>query len=528
MIRPRHLASFLAAAALAAAGLAQGAQNAESPAATLAASISAPPAFTPTTTRGPAPAPAPERAALDWPQRIQSRLEEIGARKRELRPGHEPQLAAQLASVLARDPQPGAIAIHVRELETGRVLFDQRGDHHLNPASNQKILTAHAATELLGADYRFETRVALQGDTLYLVGEGDPTLQLADLHALASRVTDRESLSEVRRLVIDESAFSERRFAPGVAGHQGESAYLAPTGALSLNFNTVEIHVAPGPTPGAPVSVDCFPPSAQVELRNHARTASRGAIRLDSHAEGDITVVEVHGGLRANARPQSFRRRIHAPGRFTGHAFVSVLEAQGIDATNWSFEFGRAPQSARVLARHRSAPLVEVLAAAMKYSNNFATEQVLRTLAWRASDSPGDWETGLALLERFGAALAHEADALEFFNGSGLSRRGRATPSALVDLVSLADDDGSASAELLSSYAGFGREGTLTHRLAWARGRVRAKTGTLAGVTALTGIAASKDGSRTLGFSILVNGRYAKESRATQDRAVAAMLAWLD
>src|SRR5690606_33753149 len=114
-------------------------------------------------------------------------------------------------------------------------------------------------------------------------------------------------------------------------------------------------------------------------------------------------------------------------------------------------ERGIVPDDATEIAVHRSAPLADVLGSALKFSNNFTTEQVLRTLGWRMSGQPGDWDNGGRAIERFWAALGQAPDDLEFENASGLSRSGRVTTRALVDLLSLTVDADRDAALLWSS-----------------------------------------------------------------------------
>src|SRR5690606_32305626 len=154
-----------------------------------------------------------------WAARIEARLEHLDGQPGshdEVRssPAVAKSLVAQLDRLMRIASRSADVAVTVRDLDTGAVVFDHHGDAALNPASNQKILTAVAAVELLGADYRFDTRVAVRGDTLYLVGEGDPSLQLEELEALAAEVAARHDGHGVRRIVIDDSAFSARRFGP--------------------------------------------------------------------------------------------------------------------------------------------------------------------------------------------------------------------------------------------------------------------------------------------------------------------------
>jgi serine-type D-Ala-D-Ala carboxypeptidase/endopeptidase (penicillin-binding protein 4) len=467
--------------------------------------------------------------ALDgWPAQIEARLQRLRDRVEphaEAEPrGMARALVSQLDRLMRVAGRSADVAVTVRDLDTGAIVFDHHGDEALNPASNQKILTAVAAVELLGGDYRFETRVARRGDALVLVGEGDPSLQVADLEALAARVAAQVDDGTIRRLVIDDSAFSERRFGPGYATDGPGHSYMAPSGALSLQFNTVEIDVR-GTDAGRPVAVSVSPACEHIDVHSTARTASGGSLTVETSAAGDRTRVEVRGRLSSSTGRVRVRRRVTDPGTFAGTAFADALARAWGSAEPPPLERGLVPADAELVATHRSAPLVDVLASALKFSNNFTTEQVLRTLGWRMSGEPGDWDNGARALERFWAALGQDPAGLAFENASGLSRNGRVTTRALVDLLSLTVDADREAALLWASMPVAGREGTLRKRLTTTGGRVRAKTGTLRGASALSGVIVDRKGDPRLGFSILLNGRIdARSSRRIQDRMVLALV----
>jgi serine-type D-Ala-D-Ala carboxypeptidase/endopeptidase (penicillin-binding protein 4) len=463
-----------------------------------------------------------------WPALVEARLRQLRER---IEPdadardhGAAKSLVAQLDRLMRIAGRSADVAVTVRDLNTGAVVFDHHGDEALNPASNQKILTAVAAVELLGADYRFETRVAVHEDTLVLVGEGDPSLQLDDLHTLAAEVAAVVDRSAIRRIVVDDSAFSERRFGPGYDDDGPGHSYMAPSGALSLQFNTVEIDIR-ATSSGRPVAVAVTPACDHLDVHATARTARGGSLRVKTTAEGAHTRVDVGGRLAPGAAAVRVRRRVTDPARFTGTAFASALAEAWGTAEPLPVERGLAPAAAQLVATHRSAPLTDVLSSALKFSNNFTTEQVLRTLGWRMSGEPGDWNNGARALEHFWAALGQDPGDLAFENASGLSRIGRVTTRALVDLLSMTVDADRDAALLWSSMPVAGREGTLRKRLTTTHGRVRAKTGTLRGASALSGVIADRKGAPRLGFSILLNGRIdARSSRRIQDRMVLALL----
>lgn len=496
------------------------------------------PALTPASLPAPLPAPpspttpatlsgvdAPDPPAADaWVQRIEARLlaveQQAHARAADRLPAApDPALVQRLESLAASLPRAAAVGIAVHELSTGTPVFEWEEHRALNPASNHKLLTAAAALELLGSDYRFETRVLRAGDTLVLVGEGDPTLQVADLRQLAEQVAEHVDLTQIRRLLVDDTAFSGRRLGPGYTTGGPGVSYMAPSGALSLQWNTVEIWVR-GAAAGQPVGISVSPPCGHVTVRSSA-TGGRGSLTVQTRAEGEHTVVHVQGRLLPGGRVHE-RRRVGDPGRFTGSTFATLLREHGADAL--SVELGPTPEAARPLVTHRSAPLPQVLQTTLSYSNNFASEQLLRTLGWRMTGEPGDWTNGRLALRRYWAAAGLPLRELWFENASGLSSRGRVTASALADLLAFATREGSDAASLAEVLPNAGREGTMRGRLARASGRVRAKTGTLDGASALTGVAQTRGGER-LGFSILVGGSVsAHRSRRFQDQVVMALV----
>ena len=392
------------------------------------------------------------------------------------------------------------IGVHVRDLQSGASLLDAEGDRALNPASNHKLLTAIAALELLGPEYRFETRVLLAGEDLVLVGEGDPSLQSEHLAQLAAAVREHIDPQSIRRIVIDDSHFSTDRVAPGYdAGGPGYS-YMAPSGALSVQWNTVEITAVPD---HGTAQIFVNPPSAHVRVDNQAKLGRRTDLAIETAADGDDTVVTVRGTLARRAGVETIRRSVSDPGRFAAAVFAADL---GPELAALPIVRGRASDGAVLLAEHRSAPLLEVLHSALKFSNNFTTEQVLRTLGRRMTGLPGNWDNGTMALRAFWKATGGTPDSVVFENASGYSRRGRISARALVDLIAWSQRPGSRSAGLVSALAVSGIDGTLRDRLQDATGRVFAKTGTLAGASALSGIVIDASGAPSIAFSVLVNG----------------------
>lgn len=136
-----------------------------------------------------------------------------------------------LAQGLATD-QVGFVVL---DAESGQVLAEHQGDRGVVPASVAKLPTAIAALAVLGAGHRFETELAIQGSTLFLVGGGDPLLTPEDLKPAFRRLKERSQ--KIDRFVYDASSLPE---ATEIDPLQPEnSSYNPGIGALALDFNRV-------------------------------------------------------------------------------------------------------------------------------------------------------------------------------------------------------------------------------------------------------------------------------------------------
>jgi D-alanyl-D-alanine carboxypeptidase/D-alanyl-D-alanine-endopeptidase (penicillin-binding protein 4) len=233
--------------------------------------------------------------------------------------------------------------ICVLSLETGEVLYARDPDALLNPASNVKLFTAAAALLRLGPEFRFETEVwtapgaeAGAVRSLTIRGKGDPSLTTERLWGLAGEIQHRGVRVVQGDLRIDESYFDGEREAPGYDQERGDRAYLAPAGAVSLNANTLAIHVGPGPRAGARGRVEVEPASDFVEVLNRTATVkATGRRRIVSHTQqaGPQEQVVVEGRIPLGGREAVAYRKVDEPALYFGHTLKRLLELRGVKVT---------------------------------------------------------------------------------------------------------------------------------------------------------------------------------------------------
>jgi D-alanyl-D-alanine carboxypeptidase/D-alanyl-D-alanine-endopeptidase (penicillin-binding protein 4) len=410
------------------------------------------------------------------------------------------------------------VAVHVREVGSAGEIVALDADRPLRPASNQKLVTSAAALVLFGVDGRFETVFesaapvvagVLQGDLVVHAG-GDPLYDKARAgdvtHAFAP-VAEQLKAAGITRvagaLVLDEGTFAPP--APGPAwpaANQHWTEFCALAGGFTANAGCLTAVVESGAT-GRAAGVELFPKGHGLESKLDVRTgAARSALDVRVGVAGGIARVE--GSIPKDVPRWEGRFSVPDPVELFGRAARTALAAHGVKIDGAVVRERRGPSTeSRALAK-LVTPIVDVLGPINTYSNNACADQLFLTM--------GRWQFGRGTREggRAATALALERLGLgtqEFVqvDGSGLSRDNRISArqiTALVDAV-LTGEPRAAQA-FRESLAVGGESGTLDKRLASLEGRVHAKTGFIAGVSALSGYLETADG-RTLAFSILVD-----------------------
>src|SRR5512138_1897824 len=282
------------------------------------------------------------------------------------------QLQQAIDEIVARTPLHAARAsMLVSSLDSGQVLYARDADALLNPASNVKLFTSAAVLARLGPEFRFDTEVLADGapsggavKALYVRGKGDPSFVTERMWALAAEIEHRGVKAVKGDIVVDDGYFDGAREGPGYDQEKGDRSYLAPVGALSLNFNVVAIHVAPGGRAGEKGRVEVEPASEYLTVENRTRTVKAGSRRRVAPSSVALPNgrqrVTVSGRLPVGSRDLVFYRRIDDPPAYFGWTLKRLLELRGVKVSG-QVRRGSVPPTARVLAVAESESLGEVV-----------------------------------------------------------------------------------------------------------------------------------------------------------------------
>lgn len=467
-------------------------------------------------------------------------------------------LAAEADKVIASAPslaraQLGAIVV---EVGTGRVVWSHHAEAALNLASVTKILTTATALRTLGPGFRWRTTVygekfdpdtgEVEGD-LIVRGRGDPTFVQADLDDLVRQLRWR-GVERVRGdLVFDGAYFDGVEEPPRFDDQPKERAgFRAPIGAASLERNAVTVVVTADRANLGLADVALDPPGGDyvrvVEAGVVTVASGRTRIAVATDVKRDHLELRVTGQIAADDGVSFVRRRVDDPVKLFGESLRLALDGAGIRVRGKGVKRlpvpapgAPPPDDLAILAEHESRPLAEVIRDMVKNSDNYIAETVLKTAGAEArlaagTPGPATWNDGLALVHRTLTDAGVAEGGFRVENGSGLFDSTAVPVSAVAKVLVAAWHDFRVGPELAGALAISGVDGTLRRRLGdpELRGRVRAKTGTLAAVTALAGYAAT-DSAHPLAFAVVVNALppgTRGEARRVQDTIAALAVAY--
>ena len=376
-----------------------------------------------------------------------------------------PELQSGLSRYLRRSGGSGGA--FVSDPTSGAVLFSRGASRAFQIASNMKLFTTAAVLGRIGPSEELETRLiapggfvggVVQGD-LVLRGGGDPTLTRAGLAQLVSEARANGLTTITGRLLYDESVFDRRRSVrrKGISG--GPFEELGRLSGLSFEGG---------------------------RSSDPARAAALTTIGLLRKSGVDVPKKTARGNAPVPPEP--------VPGEPV------------------------PPPSPQLVAELNSPTLGAIARTTNTYSVNFYAEMLLKALGAEVAGE-GTTAAGAAIARAF---AGEAGGSLRTQNGSGLSRADRASPRSIgLLLASMLREEEPVKIAFLNSLAVAGATGTLARRMRGtpAQGRCIGKTGTLDGVSAVSGYCEVADG-RFVVFSILMNRVAINRAHIAQDRMV--------
>lgn len=438
---------------------------------------------------------------------------------KELKPSGKQQLLSLQNGIerIIQEADPDInIGIEIISLKNGQKLYQKNPHHLFVPASCLKMITAAAALHQLGVDFHFQTKLFTDGQirnkilkgNLYLQGSGDPEFAVRDLEELVFQLKLQDITKIEGNLCVDNTLFDPINQGPGWMWDDIGYSWTAPMDALILNHSCLDVWIKPAEKIGERPFVYQYPKSDFVIVENHAETSNEGNdLTLQRRRTGKENIIDVIGKISSSEGTKHYAVPVEEPHLYTAYVFRKILGRAGLSIEG-KIETKATPQNSILLASHASRPLCQIVEQMMKASNNLASDCLFKKLGENRFGAPGTWQKGSQAVREFLAqSVGLNTEKMVIMDGCGLSRYNLISAHQFVEFLRWMHHQFPCCSEFMASLPISGIDGTLIKRLNHpeAKGKVRAKTGSMTGISSLTGYLTTKDGE-LIAFSILQNG----------------------
>lgn len=459
-------------------------------------------------------------------------------------PVRDPALVSALTKVMSDSRvRHASSGTAVMDVATGSLLYGRSATSALTPASNTKLFTAAAAMATLGPSFRFKTEVVrrakLRKDTiqgnLYVKGYGDPTSMQSDYASLAKQVRASGIRTVTGKLAVDTSYFDAQTYNPNWSTGYADDYYAAQIRPLTIapstdyDSGTIYLNYKPG-AKGKAASITTTPAAAAkaITIHNLTSTGSKATSVSVSRPYGSSTIT-IRGPVKSGTAGGSAQVTANHPELVAAAVFRSELGKAGVRVLGSTTSMKTPATGQTRTAVDYSMPLSQLLVPFLKLSNNMHAETLTKTMG-RVVHGSGSWTSGLAVTRSYLSSLGVPMAGVRMIDGSGLTRNNRITPLAMVTLLTKVQRQSwfqtyyAALPVAADSRRMVG--GTMRSRLVGTKAakNAHAKTGSLTGVTALSGYVTGAD-QRFYAFSMISN--YGSVSpRPVENTLVATLAGW--
>ena len=444
-------------------------------------------------------------------------------------------------------PKGANVAIYAYDLTERKPLYAYQADKLGRPASNMKLLTTITAMDRAEGNDPFFTEVWMEGEmkqgvesgevrgdtlvgNLYVVGGMDPEFDDAAMDSLVERVARRHFRVIRGTIYGDRSMRDSIPYGNGWCWDDIPYDYQPQLSPLMFAKGVVEVKANPGKR-GKLARITLSPVSTYYNIENHTRSHTPDA------GEFEVTRNWLQQGNRILVRGNVERQRsgavtLHAPESYFMHTFVERLMAKGIQLIDpqtgkqltvptWQWAERTDNGKQRCIARYETA-MQQVVDRVMKESDNLNTEALLTRLGVQATGHRHvHAEDGLEAVREQIRKVGLNPEEYNLADGCGLSNYNAISPQLLVAFLHYAYHRSDLFRKLYKALPVAGVDGTLKGRMkkgSPAYRNVHAKTGTISGISSLSGYLQGRNG-HWIAFSIMNQNQLSgSEARRMQDK----------
>ena len=421
--------------------------------------------------------------------------------------------ADTISQIISRPQQRTAeFSILAVRADDGKPLYSRNADKPMIPASNMKLVASAAALHYLGPDYQYQTRVAMLGKSLVIIGGGDPVLGDIQIdqrygrspgwifNQIVQLLKDR-GITAIDDLIIDSFFFDLNRVHPSWPTDQLNQWYACETSGLNYNRNCVRITAT---RQGGAAVLKMDPDNDYLTLINQLRLISSGNSAIGGYRTTTPNRLSIRGNINQAA---GFDVAIERPAGLFANLLSRQLRAAGIAINGRIIQKYVQGEPELTCLHVFSTPIWDALDRCNKDSLGLAAESLIKTISAENTQGRinGEWPHGLKLIARYLNTLGVDDAQFTLDDGSGLSRNNRLSCKVLVGVLRDITQKPYAD-RYITTLAEAGNDGTIQRFFQQTpyRGNIYGTTGYIANVRTFSGVCRTPRGD--IIFSILTQG----------------------
>ena len=393
------------------------------------------------------------------------------------------------------------ISISIKEVGSGKVVYEQNSQKPTMPASTLKILTLAASVDTLGKDYKFSTKLYKNtNNELFLKLGADPFLTSSDLNRIfESAVKDKKILSP-KFIYVDDYVFDSTEWGEGWQWDDDLNPLMPKFSSYNIDKNLLNITIAPTNI-NAPANIftSKFYP---ITFMNLVTTGNENNISISRNNSISPDIITIEGTVK---KQETEFIPINHPKRYFILRIEDAIRSAKMDYYG-KFAQKKVRSTNVYLVAQADHDLQTAISAILKNSNNFVAETVFKLAGGKYVNNTGSLANSEKMLNNYFDKLSLNCENIKIVDGSGVSKNNLMTTDFMTEFLSKQEVIDTLKPELPTS-----GEGTLKNRMLYFKDNLRAKTGTLSDVSAIAGYITSRTG-RTYAFDIMINDPKSKSN----------------
>lgn len=383
--------------------------------------------------------------------------------------------------------EKNSIAISIRELGTGKPVYELNEKILMHPASVQKMLTLPAAMDVLGENYEFKTTLYSRGEDEFVVKLGaDPYLSSSDLKKIIKNIPQ-----DTKKVYIDDSILEQKDWGEGWQWDDDLNVLMPRFNAYNLDKNLLKITIMP--TEKGDLATIINTSKYPLVFFNNVKTGNKNGIKVTRNNSISANALTLNGTVN---KPTVVTIPVNNLQRNFEVKFTNLLAERKVYMKyNLLNSTLKSSDKEIITVVH---PVDRAIVDVLKSSNNLVSETLLKLAGGKYANDKGTDLYGIRVFKSYCEKLGIDYSRMRLADASGVSKNNLVSANFVSEFL-VKNKDNKVYEKLPIP-----GEGTLTHRMVPLKDSLKAKTGTLSDISSIAGFLTTKSGNK-YAFCIMIN-----------------------